>query len=53
MNNILTIEDYLRGVSPLISDEALRYILVRREITPCTPLNTLSQREKDLAEGTA
>lgn len=53
MSNILTIEDYLRGVSPLISDEALRYILARREIVPCTPLSSLSQRDKDLAEGTA
>ncbi len=51
MSGTITIEDYLRSVSPLVSDEALRYILVRRGIEEGTPISSLSEKEKDLAEG--
>lgn len=51
MDGILTIEDYLRTVSPLIGDEALRYVLVRRKIDSGTAVTNLSERDLDLAEG--
>lgn len=51
MDGILTIEDYLRGVSPLIGNEALRYVLVRRKIDSGTAVTNLSERDLDLAEG--
>lgn len=53
MNDKLTIEDYLRGVSPLISDEALRFVLIRRGLDEGQSISDLDERDLDLAEGTA
>jgi len=50
---MLTIEDYLKGVSPLINDDALRYVLVRRRIEEGTEVANLSEEDLDLAEGMA
>lgn len=53
MGNIYTIEDMLKAVSPLISDEAVSYILVRRGIEPGTSVYDMEERDIDLAEGLA
>lgn len=53
MSGMLTIEDYLRGVSPLITDEAIRYVLIRRRIEEGTVLANLSEKDTDMAEGLA
>lgn len=50
---MFTIEDLLRSVSPLINDDALRYILVRMGIEGSTALTSLTQRQIDLSEGYA
>lgn len=62
----ITISEYLKGVSQLITEDGLRYILARRGLTGDELLpqygssssssegdDVLTQREMDLAEGTA
>lgn len=45
-----TIADYLRGISPLLSEEALQTILRKRNLAPNIPLEYLEQKDMDLAE---
>lgn len=61
----MTISDYLKGVSQLITEDGLRYILAKRRLTGEELLpqsssssssegdDVLTEREVDLAEGTA
>lgn len=49
----MTISDYLRGVSPLLGEDALRVILVKRVISPGTFAEDMTERELDLAEAEA
>lgn len=48
-----TIKDFLQGVSSLLSENALRTILIKRNISPDTPIDELSEKERDLAEAEA
>lgn len=48
--NGYTIAEYLRGISPLLTEEALRTILVRRRLDGQTPADELDERDLDLAE---
>ena len=45
-----TISDYLKGISDLLSENALKVVLMKRHIAPDTPVWDLSERELDLAE---
>lgn len=49
----MTIEEYLRGLSPLLTEDSLRHILVRRGIDEGTLVADMTERDLDLAEGTA
>ena len=59
---VITISEYLKGVSQLITEDGLRYILAKRRLTGDELLPqfeategqaVLTEREMDLAEGTA
>ena len=45
-----TISDYLKGISDLLSENALKVVRMKRHIAPDTPVWDLSERELDLAE---
>lgn len=45
-----TISDYLQGLSDLLSEKALRVVLLKRHLSPNTPVEDLSEKELDLAE---
>lgn len=45
-----TLADYLRDISPLLTEGVLRVILARRRIPGDTPFDELEDRERDLAE---
>lgn len=49
----MTISTFLKGISPMITDEALGYVCARRNLDPENSLGELSERDIDLAEGTA
>lgn len=62
MAKVVTISEYLKGVSQLITEDGLRYILAKRRLTGDELLpqyvggegeTVLTDRETDLAEGTA
>lgn len=62
MANVMTISEYLKGVSELITGDGLRYILAKRRLKGDELLpqyegeqgyTVLTDRETDLAEGTA
>lgn len=62
MANVMTISEYLKGVSQLITEDGLRYILAKRRLKGDELLpqyegeqgyTVLTDRETDLAEGTA
>lgn len=49
----MTISTFLKGISPMITEDALGYVCARRNLDPENPLDELSERDIDLAEGTA
>ena len=62
MVEIKTISEYIKGVSQLITEDGLGYVLAKRKLTGnellpqyegTTGATVLTQREADLAEGTA
>ena len=65
MANVITISEYLKGVSQLITEDGLRYVLSKRRLTGDELLPqyegkpeaeghvVLTEREMDLAEGTS
>ena len=53
MAKIKTISGYIKGVSQLITEDGLGYVLAKRRLTGEELLSDLSDREVDLAEGTA
>lgn len=48
-----TISDYLKGVSQLITEDGLGYVLAKRSLDGGEMLFDLTERDIDLAEGTA
>lgn len=48
-----TISDYLKGVSQLITEDGLGYVLAKRSLDGGEVLSDLTERDIDLAEGTA
>ena len=62
MVEVVTISEYLKGVSQLITEDGLRYVLAKRRLKGDEVLpqyadeqgyTALTEREMDLAEGTA
>ena len=49
----MTISTFLKGISPMITEDALGYVWAKRNIDPEESLEELSERDIDLAEGTA
>lgn len=47
-----TISTFLKGISPLVTEEALAYVCAKRRIEPGEPFHSLDERSQDLAEGT-
>lgn len=45
-----TVKEYLQDISPLITEGVLRVILVKRGLSPETPVEDLEEKELDLAE---
>ncbi len=45
-----TVADYLQGISPLLTAEALRVVLAKRKLKGDTPIEELDERDLDLAE---
>lgn len=48
-----TIAQYLSDLSPLLTEGDIRTVLRKRGISPDTPLDELTERERDLAEAEA
>jgi len=53
MAEVYTISNYLKSVSQLITEDGLGYVLAKRGLTGEESYAELSQKDKDLAEGTA
>lgn len=53
MANVTTISEYLKSVSQLITEDGLRYVLAKRRLTGNEVYSEMSDRDADLAEGTA
>ena len=53
MVEIKTISEYIKGVSQLITEGGLGYVLAKRRLEGCELIGELTERELDLAEGTA
>ena len=49
---MLTVSDFLRSISKLVTEEGVRYVCAKRRIEPGTPYTRLNERDADLAEGT-
>lgn len=52
METTYTIGTFLKGISPLVTEEALGYVCAKRRIEPDTEYGELEERDRDLAEGT-
>jgi len=52
MASSYTIRTFLMGISPLVTEEALRYVCARRDIDEDASVSSVSERDMDLAEGT-
>ena len=46
----VTIKDYLRGLSSLITEEGLETVLIKRRLSGLLPVRDLTERDLDLAE---
>ena len=52
-NSIYTISDFLKGVNPsLVDAAAVMWVCAKRGIEPSESFMALSERDRDLAEGT-
>ena len=49
-DSLYTVAAYLQGISPLLSEDALRVVLAKRKLRADTPVDTLDERTLDLAE---
>lgn len=47
-----TIGTFLKGISPLVTEEALGYVCAKRDIGLEDEYSDLEERDRDLAEGT-
>ena len=49
----MTLKDYLGSVSQLLTEDGIQYVCAKRRLYPEQPFFDLSEKEQDLAEGTA
>lgn len=49
----MTLKDYLGSVSQLLTEDGIQYVCAKRRLYPEQPFFALSEKEQDLAEGTA
>lgn len=49
---VLTVGSFLKGISPLVTDEGVSYVCAKRRLEPAYPYSQLSERDSDLSEGT-
>lgn len=49
----MTVKEYLQGISPLLTEDVLRVILIKRRLWSGTDVGDLTERELDLAEAEA
>jgi hypothetical protein len=47
-----SLSTFLKGISPLVTDEGVAYVCAKRRIAPQTTFFDLTEKEQDLAEGT-
>lgn len=47
-----TISTFLKGISPLVTEEDLGYVCARRQVDPDISFSELEERDRDLLEGT-
>lgn len=52
MSQSNTIREFLSGISSLLTEKGLNYVLSKRKLSGSELLDSLSDREIDLAEGT-
>lgn len=45
-----TIKDYLKGISPLLTEDVLQVILAKRRLPAALPVDDLEERDLELAE---
>lgn len=51
-SSLYTVRSYLGGISPLVTEDAIQYVCAKCMISADDVLYSLSERERDLAEGT-
>lgn len=49
---MMTIATFLKGISPMVTDEAVAYVSAKRMLDLDLPYVEVGERERDLAEGT-
>lgn len=49
---VYTTGSFLKGISPLVTEEALMWVCAKRKIEPEESYSELTDKESDLAEGT-
>lgn len=49
----MTLGNFLHGISPLITDEAVAYVCMKRRLNPEEYISDLDERDMDLSEGMA
>lgn len=52
MSSIMTIATFLKGISPMVTDEAVAYVSAKRNLDEGVAYSDLDERERDLSEGT-
>ena len=52
VNTCSTLGSFLHGISPLITDDAVTYVCMKRRHSPGENILDLSERDMDLCEGT-
>lgn len=50
---VITIEDYLGGVSPLLNDDIVKMLLIDKGIEPNTAVADIEERDRDLLRADA
>ena len=52
-NEYMTVKEYLAGVSPLVSEDMVKTLMVDKHIEQDAPIEALDERERDLLKADA
>lgn len=52
VNVNMTFGNFLRGISPLVSEDAVNYVCMKRRLSPSLNLRDMSMRDIELGEAT-